>query len=40
MNSSTLQRSTGADFVFIPEQPPTEEDWESEMCRVLKGVSL
>jgi 6-phosphofructokinase 1 len=29
--------STGADFVFIPEQPPNTDDWEDKMCRVLKG---
>ncbi|CAI2173332.1 5941_t:CDS:10, partial [Funneliformis geosporum] len=27
--------SSGADFVFIPERPPTHDDWESEMCEVL-----
>ncbi|CAG8436091.1 756_t:CDS:10 [Ambispora gerdemannii] len=27
--------STGADFVFIPERPPSTDDWESEMCEVL-----
>ncbi|KAG9288210.1 hypothetical protein G9A89_020516 [Geosiphon pyriformis] len=27
--------STGADFVFIPERPPTSDDWETEMCEVL-----
>ncbi|KAG0166860.1 6-phosphofructokinase, alpha subunit [Apophysomyces sp. BC1034] len=26
--------ATGADFVFIPERPPTEDDWESVMCSV------
>ncbi|RGB43558.1 6-phosphofructokinase [Rhizophagus diaphanus] len=28
--------STGADFVFIPERPPASDDWESEMCEILK----
>ncbi|KAI8983635.1 6-phosphofructokinase [Pilobolus umbonatus] len=27
--------ATGADFVFIPEKPPPEEDWESVMCSVV-----
>ncbi|CAG8628315.1 5648_t:CDS:10 [Acaulospora morrowiae] len=27
--------STGADFVFIPERPPSE-NWEAEMCDVIK----
>ncbi|KAL8287052.1 hypothetical protein RQP46_004058 [Phenoliferia psychrophenolica] len=27
--------STGADYVFIPERPPTAEDWQSSMCAVL-----
>ncbi|KAI9010016.1 6-phosphofructokinase [Phycomyces nitens] len=26
--------ATGADFVFIPERPPMEDDWESTMCAV------
>ncbi|KAI9019185.1 6-phosphofructokinase [Phycomyces nitens] len=26
--------ATGADFVFIPERPPIEDDWESTMCAV------
>ncbi|KAI8362745.1 6-phosphofructokinase [Choanephora cucurbitarum] len=28
--------ATGADFVFIPEKPPQEEDWESVMCSVIE----
>ncbi|KAI7863730.1 6-phosphofructokinase [Spinellus fusiger] len=28
--------ATGADFVFIPERPPTEDDWESAMCAVAQ----
>ena len=31
--------ATGADFVFIPESPPEKEDWETEMCDLLKSVS-
>lgn len=29
--------STGADFVFIPEEPPKSESWEDEMCDLLKA---
>lgn len=28
--------SGGADYVLIPESPPDVEDWESEMCELLK----
>ncbi|KAI8991418.1 6-phosphofructokinase [Mycotypha africana] len=28
--------ATGADFVFIPEKPPQEDDWESTMCAVVE----
>lgn len=28
--------ATGADFIFIPEHPPAKQDWETEMCDVLK----
>ncbi|CAG7849126.1 ATP-dependent 6-phosphofructokinase {ECO:0000255/HAMAP-Rule:MF_03184} Short=ATP-PFK {ECO:0000255/HAMAP-Rule:MF_03184}; Short=Phosphofructokinase {ECO:0000255/HAMAP-Rule:MF_03184}; {ECO:0000255/HAMAP-Rule:MF_03184}; AltName: Full=Phosphohexokinase {ECO:0000255/HAMAP-Rule:MF_03184} [Serendipita indica DSM 11827] len=28
--------SGGADFVFIPECPPTADSWEDEMCAVIK----
>jgi 6-phosphofructokinase 1 len=28
--------SGGADWVFIPENPPEVEDWESSMCEVLQ----
>ncbi|KAF7726269.1 6-phosphofructokinase, alpha subunit [Apophysomyces ossiformis] len=28
--------ATGADFVFIPERPPAEDDWESAMCAVAQ----
>lgn len=31
--------ATGADFVFIPENPPSSEDWETEMCDLLGSVS-
>lgn len=29
--------STGADFVFIPERPPTEDDWKEKMCASIKA---
>ncbi|WVQ75979.1 6-phosphofructokinase [Cryptococcus sp. DSM 104548] len=29
--------ATGADFIFIPEDPPKTDDWESEMCHVLEA---
>ncbi|KAJ9125004.1 hypothetical protein QFC24_002936 [Naganishia onofrii] len=29
--------ATGADYVFIPEQPPKSERWEEEMCEVLRA---
>lgn len=32
--------STGADYMFIPERPPTAEDWKSSMCSVLERVRL
>ncbi|KAI9266930.1 6-phosphofructokinase [Phascolomyces articulosus] len=28
--------ATGADFVFIPERPPGEEDWRSRLCEVAQ----
>jgi 6-phosphofructokinase 1 len=28
--------ATGADFVFIPERPPSEDDWENVMCDVAQ----
>lgn len=28
--------ATGADFVFIPEKPPQQDDWESFMCSVIE----
>lgn len=27
--------ATGADFAFIPEQPPQADDWETQMCDIL-----
>jgi len=30
--------STGADYIFIPENPPPE-NWEDEMCQVISRVS-
>lgn len=32
--------ATGADYMFIPERPPTAEDWQTSMCTVLGRVSL
>jgi 6-phosphofructokinase 1 len=32
--------ATGADYMFIPERPPTATDWKSSMCSVLERVSL
>jgi len=29
--------ATGADWVFIPEQPPSSDDWEAEMVAALKA---
>ncbi|KAJ2659850.1 6-phosphofructokinase, alpha subunit [Coemansia sp. RSA 1200] len=29
--------STGADYLFIPEAPPSKADWEAAMCRTLKA---
>ena len=31
--------ATGADYIFIPEDPPQTDDWETEMCDLLKSVS-
>ncbi|KAI8884503.1 6-phosphofructokinase [Backusella circina FSU 941] len=28
--------ATGADFIFIPEKPPAEDDWETSMCSVVE----
>ncbi|KAI9303958.1 6-phosphofructokinase [Cunninghamella echinulata] len=28
--------ATGADFIFIPECPPKEDDWETAMCTITK----
>ncbi|GAA5839842.1 hypothetical protein JCM11251_001229 [Rhodosporidiobolus azoricus] len=27
--------ATGADYMFIPERPPSKEDWQTSMCEVL-----
>lgn len=32
--------SSGADFIFIPERPPTADPWEDEMCEVIQRVRL
>lgn len=31
--------STGADFIFIPENPP-EEGWETQMCNIISKVGF
>ena len=31
--------STGADFIFIPENPPAK-NWESHMCKIISQVRL
>ncbi|MCJ1355312.1 MAG: 6-phosphofructokinase, alpha subunit [Icmadophila ericetorum] len=31
--------STGADFVFIPENPPSV-DWQNQMCKIITKASL
>ncbi|KAJ2433343.1 6-phosphofructokinase, alpha subunit, partial [Coemansia sp. RSA 2424] len=28
---------TGADYLFIPEAPPSKDDWEASMCMTLKA---
>lgn len=28
--------SGGADFIFIPERPPTAEPWEDQMCEAIQ----
>ncbi|KAF9404862.1 6-phosphofructokinase, alpha subunit [Podila epigama] len=28
--------ATGADFIFIPERPPSGEDWQDNMCAEIK----
>ncbi|VVT56172.1 uncharacterized protein SAPINGB_P004876 [Magnusiomyces paraingens] len=28
--------ATGADFVFIPERPPAPDEWQHNMCKVVK----
>jgi hypothetical protein len=30
--------SAGADFIFIPERPPTAMPWEDEMCAQIHRV--
>ena len=34
------QCSGGADFIFIPERPPTVMPWEADMCAEISRVSL
>lgn len=33
-------RSCGADFIFIPEDPPSEDNWEDSMCTMIQSVSV
>ncbi|KAH9928295.1 PFK protein [Fomitopsis serialis] len=28
--------SCGADFIFIPEDPPSEDNWEDSMCKMIQ----
>lgn len=28
--------ATGADFVFLPERPPSPDEWKNNMCKVVK----
>ena len=30
--------SSGADFIFIPERPPSADPWEDEMCEIIQRV--
>ena len=32
--------SVGADFIFIPERPPSKDPWESEMCDAIQRVII
>ena len=32
--------ATGADYMFIPERPPSAEDWQSSMCGVIERHRL
>lgn len=32
--------SGGADFIFIPERPPTSDPWEDEMCEAIHRVNI
>jgi 6-phosphofructokinase 1 len=29
--------ATGADWVFIPENPPERDDWEAELCQAIRA---
>jgi 6-phosphofructokinase 1 len=33
-----LSDSVGADFIFIPERPPSENPWEDQMCQAIHRV--
>jgi hypothetical protein len=32
--------STCADFVFIPESPPSSDNWKEKMCQVIRNVNI
>jgi len=32
--------SVGADFIFIPEHPPSHDPWETQMCEVIHRVII
>lgn len=36
----TSERSSGADFIFIPERPPQTESWQDEMCTMVQRVRV
>lgn len=36
----TSERSSGADFIFIPERPPQTESWQDEMCKMVQRVRV
>jgi hypothetical protein len=37
--STYVYQSAGADFIFIPENPPEAHPWEEEMCEIIQRVS-
>jgi hypothetical protein len=38
--ATQLFHSAGADFIFIPENPPEARPWEDDMCEIIKRVSV